>query len=152
MKLLIASMLVSAYATGVVVAAAVAAPSAEEVLFMSQNRSAMDRMMREMAVEPSGDVDRDFVAMMVPHHQGAIDMALAMLRYGHNVQLKRLAQEIIVTQKQEIDAMRLAVGEPLWPSAPAPTQPSITSIDKPCDVSLLKVAYRFAACVPGVQP
>ena len=80
--------------------------------------------MKDMAIKLSGDVDRDFVAMMVPHHQGAIDMAGALLRYGHNEQLRRLAQEIIVTQQQEIAAMRLAVGEPLPPSTPAPDQPS----------------------------
>jgi hypothetical protein len=62
--------------------------------------------------------------MMVPHHQGAIDMARAELRYGKNEQLKRIAQEIIVGQQQEIAAMRLAVGDPLPPSAPAPTQVS----------------------------
>ena len=84
----------------------------------------MTVMMNDMAVKPTGDVDRDFVAMMVPHHQGAIDMAVAVLRYGHNEQLKRLAQEIIVTQQEEIAAMRLAVGEPLPPSVAAPTQRS----------------------------
>jgi uncharacterized protein (DUF305 family) len=81
-------------------------------------------MMDGMAVKPTGDVDRDFVAMMVPHHQGAIDMAVAVLRHGHNEQLRRLAQEIIVTQQQEIAAMRMAIGEPLPPSTPAPTQPA----------------------------
>ena len=80
----------------------------------------MTRMMTDMSIAPTGDVDRDFVAMMIPHHQGAIDMAVAELRYGHNEQLRRLAQEIIVDQQQEIAAMRLAVGEPLPPSAPAP--------------------------------
>jgi uncharacterized protein (DUF305 family) len=68
-----------------------------------------------MAVRPSGDVDRDFVAMMVPHHQGAIDMAQAELRHGRNEQLRRMAQEIIVTQQQEIAAMRLAIGRSLEP-------------------------------------
>ena len=82
----------------------------------------MKKMMTDMAVKPTGDVDRDFVAMMVPHHQGAIDMAVAVLRYGRNPQIRRLAQEIIVTQQQEITAMRLAVGEPLPPSVPSPTQ------------------------------
>ena len=82
----------------------------------------MTKMMADMAVKPTGDVDRDFVAMMVPHHQGAIDMALAELRYGKNEQLRRIAQEIIVDQQQEIAAMRLALGEPLPPSAPAPTR------------------------------
>jgi len=95
----------------------------EEAPFLAENDAAMTRMMNGMAVKPTGDVDRDFVAMMIPHHQGAIDMAVALLRYGHNEQLRRLAQEIIVTQQQEIAAMRLAIGEPLPPSEPAPTQP-----------------------------
>ena len=95
---------------------------ADEAPFLAENDAAMARMMNEMAVKPTGDIDRDFVAMMVPHHQGAIDMALAVLRHGHNEQIKRLAQEIIVTQQQEIAAMRLAVGEPLPPSTAAPTQ------------------------------
>jgi hypothetical protein len=81
-------------------------------------------MMAAMEIKPSGDVDADFVAMMVPHHQGAIDMAQAQLRYGRNEQLRRLAQEIIVTQQQEIVAMRLALGQPLPPSVPSPVLPS----------------------------
>ena len=95
-----------------------------EAPFLAENDAAMTRMMDGMAVKPTGDVDRDFVAMMVPHHQGAIDMAVAVLRHGHNEQLRRLAQEIIVTQQQEIAAMRMAIGEPLPPSTPAPTQPA----------------------------
>jgi hypothetical protein len=51
-------------------------------------------------------------------------MAMAVLRYGHNAQIKRLAQEIIVTQQQEIAVMRLAVGESLPYSVPSPTQVS----------------------------
>jgi hypothetical protein len=97
---------------------------AEEAPFLAENRSAMKKMMSDMAVKPTGDVDADFVAMMVPHHQGAIDMAVAVLRYSRNAQIRRLAQEIVVTQQQEIAAMRLAVGEPLLPSVPSPTQPS----------------------------
>jgi hypothetical protein len=62
------------------------------------------------------------VAMMVPHHQGAIEMAQAELRYGRNEPLRRMAQEIIVTQLQEITAMRLALGQPLPPSVPSPDQ------------------------------
>jgi hypothetical protein len=81
----------------------------------------MAQMMEAMSVKPTGDVDRDFVAMMEPHHQGAIDMAKAELRYGKNERVRMLAQEIIVTQQDEIAAMRLAVGEPLPPSAAAPT-------------------------------
>jgi hypothetical protein len=47
-----------------------------------------------------------------------------VLRYGRNERIKRLAQEIIVTQQQEIAAMRLAIGEPLPDSQPSPTQPA----------------------------
>ena len=95
-----------------------------EAPFLAENDAAMNKMMAGMAVKPTGDVDRDFVAMMVPHHQGAIDVAQAVLRHGHNEQLRRLAQEIVVTQQQEIAAMRLAVGDPLPPSAPSPTEPN----------------------------
>ena len=84
---------------------------AAEAAYLAANQAAMDKMMRDMTVQPSGDVDRDFVAMMAPHHQGAIDMAVAYLRYGSNEQLRRLAQEIIVTQQQEIAVMRLAIGD-----------------------------------------
>jgi uncharacterized protein (DUF305 family) len=93
-----------------------------ETGFIADCDAAMDRMMAAMHVQPSGDVDRDFVAMMTPHHQGAIDMAIAELRYGKDENLKRIAQEIIVDQQQEIAAMKLALGDPLPPSAPAPTQ------------------------------
>ncbi len=92
--------------------------------FMSANDAAMIKMMADMDIKPSGDVDRDFVNMMIPHHQGGIDMAIAELRYGKNEQLRRLAQEIIVAQQQEIAAMRLAVGQPLPPSSPSPTTPA----------------------------
>jgi hypothetical protein len=102
-------------------------PNADEAPFLAENGTAMTKMMNDMAVKPTGDVDVDFVAMMVPHHQGAIDMALAVLRYGHNSQIKRLAQEIIVTQQQEIAAMRLAVNQPLPPSLASPTQASAAS-------------------------
>ena len=97
----------------------------DEAPFLSENDAAMTKMMADMTVKPTGDIDRDFVAMMVPHHQGAIDMAQAVLRYGHNEQLRRLAQEIVVTQQQEIAAMRLAVGARLPPSVASPTQPDV---------------------------
>jgi hypothetical protein len=100
----------------------------EEQPFLSENATAMNKMMTDMTVKPTGDVDRDFVAMMVPHHQGAIDMAQAELRYGHNEQLRRIAQEIVVTQQQEIPAMRLAVGEELPPSVASPTQAAPSSM------------------------
>jgi uncharacterized protein (DUF305 family) len=93
--------------------------------FSDAMNAAMDRMMAKMYVHASGDVDRQFVELMIPHHQGAIDMAVAELRYGRNVQLKRIAQEIIVDQQEEITAMDLAVGAALPRGAPAPTQQSV---------------------------
>jgi Domain of unknown function (DUF305) len=116
------------------IAAICAAPfrsaSEAEAPYLADNVSAMTKMMVDMGIRPSGDVDEDFVAMMVPHHQGAIEMAQAELRYGHNETLKRMAQEIIVTQQQEIAAMRLALGQPLPQSAPAPDQvPPATRTD-----------------------
>jgi hypothetical protein len=102
---------------------AAATATSDESAFLRENEAAMTKMMNDMAAKPSGDIDRDFVAMMTPHHQGAIDMAVIELRYGKNEQLRRIAQEIIVDQLQEINAMKLAIGEPVAASAPAPTQP-----------------------------
>jgi uncharacterized protein (DUF305 family) len=95
-----------------------------DAAFVSRSNAAMDKMMTDMTVKPTGDVDHDFVAMMVPHHQGAIDMAQAELQYGQNPQLKTIAQEIIVDQIKEITLMRLALGEPLPQSVSSPTQAS----------------------------
>jgi uncharacterized protein (DUF305 family) len=93
-----------------------------DAAFVSHSNAAMDKMMTDMAVKPTGDVDHDFVAMMVPQHRGAIDMAQAELKYGQNPQLKTIAQEIIVDQMQEITLMRLALGEPLPQSVSSPTE------------------------------
>ena len=101
--------------------------SPDESAFLAENDQAMARMMKGMSVKPAGDVDRDFVQTMIPHHQGAIDMAQAELRHGRNEQLRRIAQEIVVEQQQEIVAMRLALGEPLPAPAPAPDQDGFSS-------------------------
>jgi uncharacterized protein (DUF305 family) len=77
-----------------------------EASFMAETASAMERMMTQMQVPASNSIDLDFVAMMMPHHQGAIDMARAELKYGIDQQSLRLAQEIIVTQDQEIALMK----------------------------------------------
>ena len=104
---------------------------ANETAFLSENDKAMNRMMVDMTIKPTGDVDRDFVAMMIPHHQGAIDMAKALLGHGSNEQLRRIAQEIAVTQGQEIVAMRLAIGEPALPTSPeAKSSPAIDAPDR----------------------
>ena len=123
------SLFLAALVAGVWVSARAFAddPPQGEAAFLAENDKAMSKMMDGMAVKPSGDIDRDFSAMMIPHHQGAIDMAQAELRYGKNEQLRRIAQEIIVDQLQEIAAMHLALGDPLPPSAAAPTQPDTTT-------------------------
>ena len=77
--------------------------------FSKSMDTAMARMDRDMMQPSSGDADRDFAAMMIPHHQGAIDMAKAELRYGHDPVLRRLAQGIVVKQQQEIVVMQQAL-------------------------------------------
>jgi uncharacterized protein (DUF305 family) len=68
----------------------------------------MEKMHRAMAsVAASGDSDVDFVSLMLPHHQAAIDMARIQLRYGTDPQMRRLAQEIIADQQSEIELMQL---------------------------------------------
>jgi len=73
-------------------------------------RSMHHEMDAALAGQP-GSADAAFAAAMIAHHQGAIDMSLAELRLGHNEQLRRLAQEIVVTQQQEIQVMRLAMDQ-----------------------------------------
>jgi hypothetical protein len=119
-------------------AAGAALSGNDEARFLAENNTAMTKMMDDMSVKPSGNVDEDFVAMMVPHHQGAIDMAQAELRYGHNEQLRRIAQEIVVEQQQEIVAMHVALDQPLPPSAPAQDQQHPSDITRmPANAALL---------------
>ena len=77
--------------------------------FASMMAAAMARMDRDMMQPASGGADRDFAAMMIPHHQGAVEMAEAELRFGHDPVLRRLAQGIIVEQRQEIAVMSQAL-------------------------------------------
>ena len=80
--------------------------------FMQEMNGSMKRMDGRMATAPmNGNADHDFAAMMIPHHQGAIDMAKAELIYGTDPVMRRLAQEILVDQQSEIDAMRLWLGK-----------------------------------------
>ena len=94
---------------GVMLGSVAAAPNVDD--FYSLMDEAMERMHAAMHLNPSGDIDRDFARMMVPHHQGAIDMAVAELRFGKDERLRRLAQSIIVEQGQEIALMQSILGE-----------------------------------------
>jgi uncharacterized protein (DUF305 family) len=80
--------------------------------FALQMMQAMDRMDSGMrAAKPTEDPDHDFATMMIPHHQGAIDMAKAELIYGRDPVLRRLAEGIIVEQQQEIELMQRSLNE-----------------------------------------
>jgi uncharacterized protein (DUF305 family) len=67
--------------------------------------AANEKMHEAMAVALTGDADVDFLAGMIPHHQGAIDMAEVVLQYGKDPKVKKLARAIIRAQKQEIAMM-----------------------------------------------
>jgi uncharacterized protein (DUF305 family) len=76
-------------------------------LAWSELMASMDKMHMAMgAVERSGNSDVDFVRLMLPHHQAAIDMAKTQLLYGKDPQMRRLAQEIITDQQLEIELMQ----------------------------------------------
>jgi uncharacterized protein (DUF305 family) len=84
--------------------------SARFAAMLERSMSTMHDSMRVALTRHRTSVDSAYAAAMIVHHQGAIDMARAELRFGHSEQLRRLAQEIIVTQEQEIAVMRRAIG------------------------------------------
>ncbi|WP_428977765.1 CopM family metallochaperone [Lichenibacterium minor] len=70
-----------------------------------------EEMMKGMEVKPSGDPDRDFVAMMLPHHRGAVEMAKVELQYGKDPELRKLAADIVKAQAVEIAQMQAWQGK-----------------------------------------
>ena len=103
-----------------------ARPSAAELdayaRYTADMHSGMDRMMRDMHAEPpSGDPDIDFLAMMVPHHGGAVEMARLVLRAGRDPLVREIAEKILAAQMSEMEGMRgrletLRRREPEFPS------------------------------------
>ena len=82
---------------------------------------AMDTMMQNMPMESSGMVDADFLLMMIPHHQSAIDMARVELEQGDDEETKAMAQAVIDAQEKEIAEMR-AMLERMGVEAPAASE------------------------------
>jgi uncharacterized protein (DUF305 family) len=78
----------------------------DEQQFLLDQDLTMSNMTRTMLIKPTGDVDHDFVDIMIPHHQGAIDMARAEMKYGHNDALRQLVQRIVGRAEQDISMMR----------------------------------------------
>jgi uncharacterized protein (DUF305 family) len=88
--------------------AALAQMEPRAMSFMHAMKDSMERMDNGMKSAPmNGDIDHDFATMMMPHHQGAIDMAKAELLYGKDPVMRRLAEEIVVDQQSEIQVMQL---------------------------------------------
>ena len=80
--------------------------SADEAASTKAYRSAMSKMEESMAVTYSGNPDKDFVAGMIPHHEGAVAMAKVELQYGKDPQLRKLARDVIAAQTKEIAFMQ----------------------------------------------
>ena len=74
-------------------------------------KAANDKMHRDMDIRYTGDADRDFVAGMIAHHQGAIDMARAVLQFGKDPEIRKLAEEIVGAQEKEIAQMKAWQGK-----------------------------------------
>ncbi len=128
------------------------APSAIQQEMMA----GMEKMDRDMMAAPmTGDPSHDFIAMMIPHHQGAIDMAKAYLLHGQDPVLRRLAQEIMVTQQQEIELMRLrsaALSKTGAATAPLGTKPEATASITPSSKDRVYTADQTSNTVSVIDP
>jgi uncharacterized protein (DUF305 family) len=105
---LVAGLLCTAAALAQMVMAIDIGASLSPSQFAQDMDASMKLMDNEMSAAPmDGNADHDFAAMMMPHHQGAIDMAKAELSHGSDPTMRRIAEEIIADQKSEIDLMNL---------------------------------------------
>lgn len=91
-------LLLSAAVALVPVLAVAQNPSAVQKAFMDVRQ----KMMADMPKPASGDADKDFASMMIPHHQGSIDMAKIELKYGKDAKLRAMAEKMIKDQEKEI--------------------------------------------------
>ena len=89
--------------------------------------AAMERMHKDMMVPPTGDADVDFVRGMIPHHQGAIDMARIQLQFGKDPALHKLSESIIAAQEREIAEMQAWLAQ----NAPQAAQPAPAGTEPP---------------------
>ena len=87
------------------------APAAQDSASTREFIAANDRMHRDMAIAFTGNADRDFAAGMIPHHQGAIDMAQVLLEHGEDPEMIKLAGEIIAAQVGEMEEMTAWLAE-----------------------------------------
>jgi uncharacterized protein (DUF305 family) len=88
-----------------------AAPAATDTASTKAFKAANDRMHTDMAIPFSGNADVDFVKGMLPHHQGAVDMAKIVLEHGKDPAVRKLAREIIKAQDKEIAFMKAWVAK-----------------------------------------
>ncbi len=120
--------------------------------FYKETKTAMVQMDQEMTKADGGlvgDPDRDFIALMTPHHQGAVEMAKAVLLHGTDPALKNIAQEIIAEQTIEIQTLQKIQARLVAATVPAPVAPSVGRTDDRSD-------YRFVSneepTAPVVRP
>lgn len=84
-------------------------------------KDAMYMMHEDMDIQYTGDTDADFVRGMIPHHQGAIDMAKIELEHGKNPKIKKLAKDVIKAQEAEIKMMKAWLAKHDKNAAPKPS-------------------------------
>lgn len=83
-----------------------ATPAAADTPATKDYKAANDKMHKEMGISFSGDADVDFARGMIPHHQGAVDMAKVVLAHGKDPELRKLAEGVITEQEKEISFLR----------------------------------------------